>query len=133
MKLTTTKIACILLVFAMLSIYLNYFSTLVMPWQKEEVIKTTLLWGGLDKLPKNAEFTNMEKRGSMFTRQFIIEFTSKREDIEKWKSLSKRLKNKIPKIKANTEIFEIYPGEDGAMGGKVEITGNNVKINISWS
>jgi len=104
-----------------------------MPWQKKEIIETTLLWGGLNELPKNAKFINMEKRGSLFTRQFIIEFISKKDDITNWKNQSKRLKDRIPKIKSQTELFEIYPGENGAMGGKVEIEGNKVTINISWS
>jgi hypothetical protein len=133
MRISKFKIFLILVLFVMVSVYLNYFSTFVMPWQKKEVIETTLFWGGLNELPKNAEFINMEKRGSMFTRQFIIEFTSDKEDITNWKNQSKRLKNKIPKIKSKTEIFEIHPGENGAYEGKVEIEGNKVKINISWS
>ena len=104
-----------------------------MPWQKKEIIETTLLWSGLNKFPENAEIIDIEKRGSMFTRQFIIKFNAEKEEIQKWKNSSKRLKNNIPKINGKTELYRISPGENGAMGGKVEIEGNNVKINISWS
>lgn len=113
--------------------YLNYFSDIVMPWQEKEIVETTLFWGGLDELPTSAALVNIEKRGSMFTRQFIIEFIATKEDIAKWRNTSKRLKNKLSKTNLKTAIFEIYPGENGAMGGTVEIEGNKVKINISWN
>ena len=39
-----------------------------MPWKKNEIIKTTLDWGGLNKLPENSKIIRIEKRGLMFTR-----------------------------------------------------------------
>lgn len=114
-------------------IYLNFFSNIVFPWRKEEVIKTTLSWGGLYKLPENIENLEIEQRGSAFSRQFIIKFSSDQKEIQKWILNSKRLKNNVPKINYKTKIYEIYPGENGAMGGKVEIEGIKVLINISWS
>lgn len=104
-----------------------------MPWERNEIIKTSLNWGGLNEFPKNAEIINIEKKGSMFTRQFIIEFKSSDKEINSWIEKSKRLKNNIPKIENQTKIYEIYPGEENAFGGKVEINNNIVKINMSWS
>ena len=104
----------------------GYFSNIVFPWQREESIKATIEMGGLSQLPKNIENVEIDKRGSMFTRQFIIEFDSNAIEIQKWIQNSKRLKNNIPKIKGQTKVYEIYPGEDGAMGGKVEINNNKV-------
>ncbi|UWX66523.1 hypothetical protein NZD85_11615 [Empedobacter stercoris] len=104
-----------------------------MPWERNEIIKTSLNWGGLNEFPKNAEIINIEKKGSMFTRQFIIEFKSSDKEINSWIEKSKRLKNNIPKIENQTKIYEIYPGKENAFGGKVEIKNNIVKINMSWS
>ncbi|MNK62699.1 hypothetical protein D3C87_818860 [compost metagenome] len=104
-----------------------------MPWNKDEVIKTTLKWGGLKELPTNSEIITLEKRGSIFTRQFIIEFVSSENEIKNWIKKSKRLKNNQPKSDTNKMIYEIYPGEDDSFGGKVEIKKDTVKINMSWS
>lgn len=111
----------------------GYLTNVVFPWQREEAIEATIEMGGLSTLPKNIENVEIEKRGSMFTRQFIIEFDSDTIDIQKWIKNSKRLKNVIPKIKRHTKVYEIYPGENGAMGGKVEIENNKVSINMSWN
>jgi hypothetical protein len=114
-------------------IYLNFFSNIVFPWRKDDAINTTLSWGGLYKLPEHIENLEIEQRGSAFSRQFIIKFSSGSKEIQKWILNSKRLKNNVPKINYKTKIYEIYPGENGAMGGKVEIDGLKVLINISWS
>ena len=127
------KFFSIFTILAIIFVYVNYFSNFVLPWQKKEIIETTLFWSGLNKFPENAEIIDIEKKGSLFTRQFIIEFKAEKEEIEKWKNSSKRLKNNIPKINGKTELYKISPGENGAIGGKVEIEENNVIINISWS
>ncbi len=89
--------------------------------------------GGLSSLPDYAEDIEIEKRGSPFTRQFIIEFRSTPIEIEKWIKNSKRLKTNKPRIVGETKVYEILPGENGAAGGRVEVTGNKVLINMSWS
>jgi hypothetical protein len=104
-----------------------------MPWQKEEAIKSALSWGELSELPKDAEITNMEKRGSAFTRQFIIEFISSESEIKKWLLESKGFRNNKPIIKNGTRIYEIHPKGFNPYGGQVKIKGNVVIINMSWS
>jgi len=132
MKIART--ICLFILFGMFCIYINYFSPFVMPWQREDAIKSALSWGQLEKLPENAEIIDMEKRGSIFTRQFIIEFESSELEIKKWILKSKGFKNNIPKTIKNTKIYLIYPKEDlQSSGGKVEITGNRVLMNMSWS
>jgi len=115
------------------SFYIIFCSNYVMPWNKDETIKTTLKWGGLKELPKNSKIITLEKRGSIFTRQFIIEFISPENDIKNWIKSSKRLKNNPPKFDSNKTIYEIYPGEDDSYGGKVEIKNDTIKINMGWS
>jgi hypothetical protein len=69
----------------------------------------------------------------MFSRQFIIQFNSNEFQIQKWINASKRLKNNSPRILNGTKIYDIYPGENGAMGGQVKTKDTIVIINMSWS
>lgn len=127
------KIFLILLFLGFSFIYLNYFSSFVMPWDRDEAIEAALSWGKLDKLPKDADITNMEKRGSIFTRQFIIEFTTSESEIKNWILKSKGFKGVEPEIKDGTKIYEIHPKNLESYGGRVKIKGNTVYINMSWS
>ena len=133
MNNTVLKILSLIFVLFIAIIYLNFFSNIVFPWKKEEAINTTLNWGGLSKLPDNMKNIEIEQRGSSITRQFIIKFSSEQNEIQKWILNSKSLQNNIPKINNKTKIYEIYPGENGAIGGKVEIAGKEVLINMSWN
>jgi hypothetical protein len=133
MTKSVLKILSLIFVLFIALIYLNFFSNIVFPWKKDVAINTTLNWGGLSKLPDNMENLEIEKRGSAFSRQFIIKFCSDQKEIQKWILNSKRLKNNIPQINKKTKVYEISPGENGALGGKVEIEGTKVLINISWN
>lgn len=134
MKLFKTIFLVLVTLFTCLILFFYISNSYVLPWEKEEVIETTLEWGGLNELPKDIKNLKIDKRGSIFTRQFIIEFeVNHLKQINDWIHKSKRLKNNTPTIKEDKRIFLIYPGEQGANGGKVEIYGKEVKINMSWS
>ena len=92
------KIFSILVLLGVFFLYIIYFSPFVMPWQREDAIKCALSWGELEKLADNAEIISMEKRGSIFTRQFIIEFESSESEIKQWMHQSKGFQNNIPKL-----------------------------------
>ncbi|KAF2331302.1 hypothetical protein [Flavobacterium daemonense] len=127
------KILSGLLFIGILFLYFNFFSTFVMPWQRDDAINAALTWGQLNKLPENAEIIYMEKPGSMFTRQFIIEFTSSEPAIKNWILKSKGFKNVKPEIRNGIKTYEIHPRDSEAYGGKVKIEGTRVLINMSWS
>lgn len=116
---------------AALYIYLEAFSSYVFPWDKKEAVATTLTWGGLAPLP--TDDITIEEKGSMFTRQFMIEFTAGKDEIEKWIKNSKRLQNNNPTQSGSNVIYKIYPGEEGSFGGTVKVDGTKVIINMSWS
>ncbi|MBE8724252.1 hypothetical protein [Flavobacterium hungaricum] len=122
-----------LLFIGMFSLYIIYFSSFVMPWERNEAIQSALEWGKLDTLPQDAEIISLEKRGSIFTRQFIIEFESSESEIKKWMMRSQGFKNNTPEIRNEKKIYHIHIKKSKAYGGKVEITGNKVLINMSWS
>jgi len=138
MKITIKIIitfSIILILFISLFI-LPYFANIVMPWNKADAIQTTIEWGGLAPLPANARDISVETKGSKFTREFIVQFEASRSDIDEWIKKSKSLINIIPKEDENRKIiYEIYPGEDGAIGGTVviEINKSIVIIDLSQS
>ncbi|MTE27281.1 hypothetical protein [Winogradskyella ouciana] len=114
--------------------YIYISSIYVLPWEKQEAIEATIEMGGLDELPQGIKNLSIKKRGSIFTRQYIIEFElDNAKEIDNWIKRSKRLKDNIPKIKGNTKTFEIYPGENDSYGGEVEINDNKIRIDMSWS
>ena len=126
------KVLLSLSALTLLAIYLLVFSNIVFPWQKDEAIKTTLEWSGLTELPIDNEEIKVSKKGSMFTRQYILEFSTSKSEIENWIEKSEKLK-KIPvKEIGKTEIYNI-DGEKGAMGGTLKIKDSLVTLNISWS
>jgi hypothetical protein len=72
----------------------------------------------------------------MFTRTYTIEFDSDETEIKHWINKSKRLKDLKPSSDENGVMgFEIYPGEEGAVGGTVTVDKerNRVIIRMMWS
>ena len=113
-----------------------YFTNTLMPWERSNAIETTLLWGGLAELPEQANDLKVKTSGGMFTRTFFLEFNLSEPELQQWIRNSKRLKELTPKTQTDgTNLFEIYPGEDGAIGGTVLINfqQGNVKIEMAWS
>lgn len=134
MRIVKTILGILIGLFTLLVIYIYISNSYVLPWEKKEAIQTTLKMGGLNQLPNGINNVKIEKRGSIFTRQFIIEFNYEdSKQIDDWIRQSKRLKDNVPKIKRNAKVFEIYPGEINSYGGKVEIRDKKVRINMSWS
>ena len=120
--------------FTLILCYFYISNSYVFSWEKQNVIETTLEWGGLNKLPNEIKNLTIEKRGNPFTRQFIIDFeVNDPNEIDLWIKQSKRLKDNFPKIKGNVKIYEVYPGEQKSIGGTVKIQGEKVRINMSWS
>jgi hypothetical protein len=112
-----------------------YFANIVMPWNKTEAIETALSWGGLANIPNSALNIIVDTEGSMFTREFIIEFNCECDDIEEWISQSPGLKNINPAIEDHGILIYQVPGKEGAIGGIVTIDKNKGKVTIdmSWS
>lgn len=113
--------------------YIYFFSSFVFPWQKDNVIQTTLNWGGLAEFPEKIENLSIEKDGNLFSRTFLIEFNANQIEIQNWIIKSKRLKNNMPEVHDEIKTYKIYPGENGSFGGKVSIDKGKVIICMSWS
>lgn len=103
--------------------------------EDREAIELALLWGGLSNLPVSFQVLRVEKKGGPFTRQFIIEFQADSDEIIDWLKNSKRIEVKPELDIKKRSIYNIYPGEEGATGGNIEIDWlqNIVVIDMSWS
>lgn len=133
-KLFIKSIKVFIVLFSLILCFFFISNSYVFPWEKQNIIETTLEWGGLNKLPNEIKNLTIEKRGNPFTRQFIIEFeVNNPNEIDLWIKQSKRLKDNFPKVKGNIKIYEVYPGEQKSSGGTVEIQGKKIRINMSWS
>lgn len=124
-------------VFTLLSIIIIgisvfYFSNYVFPWEKKNAIETTLDWAGISQLPVNNEVISIEKRGTLFSRQFILKFEASDKKIEDWIEKETVFKNINPIQKNNSKKYNIK-GRNGSIGGKIIIHDNKVLINMSWS
>ncbi|HEY3403643.1 MAG TPA: hypothetical protein VGK59_09670 [Ohtaekwangia sp.] len=111
-----------------------YFANIVMPWDRAEAIETALTWGGLENLPDNADITSVDTKGSMFTREFIIEFNCGQEELEEWIQNS-GLTKLTPRTDDNgLKVYQVT-GQEGSIGGHVYIDNEkgNVIIDMSWS
>ena len=112
-------------------------SGVVLPWHRQSAIETTLLWGGLAELPATATDVAITASGSMFTRTFDLSFNAPADDIQSWIAASPRLSGATPEERDGGRVqrYDIIPGEQGAIGGWVELRDNGeaVVIHISWS
>lgn len=128
-----TLAVVVLVSFSFMIIIIGYFCNIVFPWERNEAIQEAIEMGGLSELPFDAKNIKVERCGSIFSGQYIIEFKSSENELEKWIKKCIRLKNNAPKLNGNTKTYEVYPGENDAMGGDVKIEKNKVIINMSWS
>ena len=117
-------------------VVIPYFANIVMPWDRSDAVEAAITWGGLANIPRTADIVSVDTEGNMFTRTFIVEFILDSKEIDNWVKRSKRLNNATFKNDNNGVItYEIYPGEEHAIGGTVIIDKceNRVIIDMSWS
>lgn len=112
------------------------FTNVVLPWHRQSAIDVTLSWGGLAELPSTATSVSITTSGSLFTRTFDLRFDAPANDVRKWIEESPRLSEATPRNReGGVDRYEVTPGEQGAVGGWVEVRDNGraVVIHMSWS
>ncbi|MDH5608699.1 MAG: hypothetical protein OEY56_04410 [Cyclobacteriaceae bacterium] len=111
-----------------------YFANIVMPWDRAHAIDAALEWGGLNELPENADIISVDTEGSMFTREFIIEFNCGQKELDLWIQQSGLNKLSPEKDENGIKVYRV-PGQKGSIGGLVyvDINKGNVIIDMSWS
>lgn len=136
MKIIKRAVLVLFIVFLLFLglVVVPYFANMVMPWQRAEIIETALTWGGLKELPAKAEVISVETKGSMFSREFIIEFECERQSLENWMD-ENGLDNPVPtEAEDGLRVYQVA-GHEGAIGGKVlvDLEKGKVVIDMSWS
>lgn len=99
-----------------------------------EEIQITREWANLAPLPEATDL-KVETKGSSFTREFIVTFTAKSDDIKKWIATSPGTKDVSPTKNDKGElVYRIKPA-GRAQFAEVTISadGTKVKIRTYWS
>ncbi|QDP00665.1 hypothetical protein [Thalassotalea sp. PS06] len=112
---------------------LAYLNNVLLPWDRNEAVKTTLEWSGTPSLPKDAEITKLEVTGSAFSRGFKLDFTTSKVNLVDWLANS-NLSNGTT-TESGVTIYEIRPAMNGAEYAKVVVNeqASTVSIEVYWS
>ncbi len=126
----TKRLGCFLILLALIVggyFYIqraNYYSA----------IEATKEWARLNDFPATATNLTVETEGSMFTREFTIQFDAPLSDIQIWLNESPGTKDVVPTINGNTGKYSIEPG-GGALHAELDLdeSTGHVTINAYWS
>ncbi len=101
----------------------------------EEAKKITLAWARLDDYPPQAVFAPPSSEGNSFTREFSIEFSGPRKEIEKWLQASPGIMDAERTVLADRSIrYRIKPG-GGAQFAELILSAQKTRvfIHVYWS
>ena len=102
---------------------------------RESAIAATREWARLSPLPQSAVNLNIAIKGSMFTREFIIEFEAPSAAVREWLMSSPGTAQAPSFLQDDGSLrYEIAPG-GGAQFAEVIVSkdGTNVRIRAYWS
>lgn len=105
------------------------------PINRRSAIKTTQEWARLAPFPSSATNITIEPKGSVFSREFQVSFTSSEEDVRKWLKESPGTSAAVLKSEPDgTTLFKITPG-GGAQFAEVILSKDKktVRIRTYWS
>lgn len=104
------------------------------PLNRANAIKTTLEWAMLEPIPEEATISHLEKRGSMFTREFVIEVEGEPKVIREWLAGSNGGQGLTPNSKGEFAI-EHRPAGGGAQFAEIIVSPDyrKVRIRVYWS
>jgi hypothetical protein len=97
-------------------------------------VEIALRWSRMAPIPKEATDLKVGTDGSMFTREFKVEFVLPSISIQRWLDASAGIRNSSSEVTGNEERFRIHPA-DGAQFAEVRVDRKSGKIRIhaSWS
>jgi hypothetical protein len=101
----------------------------------QEMLKTALEWARLDPLPGPIADYTIEQTGGMFSREFHVTFSAKKDDIDRW--LIESAGTNEAKLSVGLDgarNFKISPG-GGAQYAMVSVQDktHTVRIRTYWS
>ena len=105
------------------------------PLNKSSAIACACEWARLNRLPVSNSAVHVETKGSMFTREFTVTFTGKREDILAWLNASPGTQNPYRNSNSVLDMHQTISPGGGAQFAEIAIyeQGTNVVIHVYWS
>ena len=106
------------------------------PENRSSAIQATCEWARLNPLPVQDEEVNVTTKGSMFTREFIIEFEAPADRILQWLKESPGTAAAFSSSKGHAQDthLEITPG-GGAVFAEITVSqnGRHIRVRAYWS
>lgn len=109
------------------AMYLRYANRL-------SAINAATKWARLAPLPASAKNVQVETKGTMFTRQFVITFDAPPAVIQQWIAASPGPSSATQSIAGSVTTYAITPGGGAQFAEvKVDLNANRVVIRTYWS
>jgi hypothetical protein len=105
------------------------------PLNRASAIKVTREWARLAPLPPSATKPEIEVRGGMFTREFVISFSAPSDEVQAWLQSSPGIRDaKITQESDGGVTYTIAPG-GGAQFAELRLSADRrgVTIRAYWS
>jgi hypothetical protein len=105
------------------------------PINRASALSVTRVWARLAPYPESAGRKHIEIAGSMFSREFTVEFEASPKDIQNWLKNSPGTKDVVPNHNSNGSLhYQIKPG-GGAQFAEIILLndGTTVRIHTYWS
>jgi hypothetical protein len=101
---------------------------------RRSAINTATTWARLAPLPASAQNVQVDVKGSIFTREFVISFEAPPAVIRLWLTASPGPSSATPTTVGPITTYAIKPGGGAQFAEvKVDSSANRVVIHTSWS
>lgn len=101
---------------------------------RQSAIETTLVWARLAPFPPSATNIDVDIRGSMFTREFVITFDASPPVIQQWLAASPGPASTTPSVAGTISTYAIVPGGGAQFAEvRVDVAASKVVIRTYWS
>jgi len=101
---------------------------------RQSAIATAITWARLAPLPPSARNVEVQIKGSMFAREFVITFDAAPAAVQQWLAASPGPSSATPARAGPLTIYAITPGGGAQFAEvKVEASAGKVIIHTYWS
>ncbi|NLE39277.1 MAG: hypothetical protein GX621_14735 [Pirellulaceae bacterium] len=127
--------AAAIIVLALLTVLDYWLFDVNSPLNRDSAFACVYEWGRLSPVPASSTDVLIETTGSMLSREFRLEFTASKSDIDAWLLQSPGTQNVSPQTDpAGWRRYEIDPG-GGAQHAELKVSpeGTRVQVRVYWS
>ena len=132
--MTRRRTLWVLVVFVVLVAVVTAGAMHIARVNRQSAISVATAWGRLAPLPPSAQNVNVDVKGSMFTREFVITFDAAPSVIQQWIAASPGPSTAPQSTAGAVTTYTIDPG-GGAQFAEVTVDANTnrVVIHTFWS